>query len=341
MKPVFHKWTGWIPLLALLCATPAFAQGSGGTTSLSGVVVDADGGVIPGATIEIKNNATAVVETVVSNASGAFAIPALTPGTYTVTVSLSGFKTYVMNDVRLVAATPADDQGDAAARRAHRDRRGQGRHGPRPDAATTVQSTMLAEQITKLPLVSRNALSSTSCSCRASSRPGGYRAATINGLPQNTISITLDGIGIGNNLQSTDGFYTQVFPRLDAIEEVTVTGATPDAAGGAQGSVQVAFVTRSGSNTLRHAASITTTGRRRSTRTTTSTRSTACRRTTIIVHQFGGRVGGPISPEQGVLLLQLRAVPPAERGDAHAHDPPAAGAERRCSGTTSPARSAR
>ena len=73
--------------------------------------------------------------------------------------------------------------------------------------------------------------------------------------------MTLDGIGIGNNLQSGDGFYTQVFPRLDAIEEVTVTGATPDAAGGAQGSVQVAFVTRSGNNKFRRAS--TTTGARR------------------------------------------------------------------------------
>ena len=108
---------------------------------------------------------------------------------------------------------------------------------------------MLAEQITKLPLMSRNALASMMF-LPGVEQTGGYRAATINGLPQNTINLTLDGIGIGNNLQSGDGFYTQVFPRLDAIEEVTVTGATPDAAGGAQGSVQVAFVTRSGTNTF-------------------------------------------------------------------------------------------
>ena len=38
---------------------------------------------------------------------------------------------------------------------------------------------------------------------------------------------------------------------MDAIEEVTVTGATPDAASGAQGSVQIAFATRSGTQPLR------------------------------------------------------------------------------------------
>ena len=39
-----------------------------------------------------------------------------------------------------------------------------------------------------------------------------------------------------------------VTPRLDAIEEVTVTGATPGADRPAQGAVQIAFVTRSGTN---------------------------------------------------------------------------------------------
>ena len=50
----------WIAVLAAACAlvaTPAFAQG-GSTASLSGLVTDKDGGVVPGATVTIKNNAT-------------------------------------------------------------------------------------------------------------------------------------------------------------------------------------------------------------------------------------------------------------------------------------------
>src|SRR5262249_8130035 len=63
------------------------------------------------------------------------------------------------------------------------------------------------------------------------------------------IDITLDGINIQDNFnKSTDGFFTRVNPSIDSIEEVSVSTATPEAQGGAQGSVQVKFVTRQGSN---------------------------------------------------------------------------------------------
>src|SRR6187399_1282822 len=94
-------------LLAALASTNAFAQGST-TTALSGVVIDAAGGAIPGATVVVKNNATSVSQETVSNGTGQFSFPVLDAGTYTVTVSLSGFKTFVANEVRLLAARPGE-----------------------------------------------------------------------------------------------------------------------------------------------------------------------------------------------------------------------------------------
>ena len=281
-------------LLALLVATPAFAQGGGTAASLTGSVVDPEGGVIPGATVEVKNNATGVTERLTTNASGAFSVPALNPGTYTVTVSLQGFKTHVLNDVRIVAATAAEVKvvlevgalTETVEVRANTDLvRTQ---------ATSVQSTMLAEQINKLPLISRNALSAVMF-LPGVEQIGNYRNSTINGLPQNTINITLDGIGIGNNLQSGDGFYTQVFPRTDAVEEVTVTGATPDAGSGAQGSVQIAFATRAGSNQFNH--SVYHYYRTPKLNSNYYFNKTAgLEKNDVIVHQYGGRTGGPIKP---------------------------------------------
>ena len=70
-------------------------------------MTDAQGAVIPGADIVAKNNATSAESRAVSSESGAFAIPALNAGTYTVTVTLMGFKTVVLNDVVLSAGVPA------------------------------------------------------------------------------------------------------------------------------------------------------------------------------------------------------------------------------------------
>src|SRR6476659_6710672 len=92
------RTSGWKSVLfaltfALIC-TPAFAQAGGSGISLSGTVVDKDGGVIPGATVVVKNKATGETQTLVTNSEGAYAIPGMVAGTYTVTVSLQGFKTW-------------------------------------------------------------------------------------------------------------------------------------------------------------------------------------------------------------------------------------------------------
>jgi len=114
---------------------------------------------------------------------------------------------------------------------------------------TTISSTISTNEIANTPLTSRYLLDFVT-SLPGVSTPGGARASQINGLDQSAINITLDGINIQDNTNKTgDGFFAIVSPRLDAIEEVTVSGAaqTADAAG--TGAVQIKFVTRSGSNT--------------------------------------------------------------------------------------------
>ena len=54
---------------------PAFAQGGGATTSLSGTVTDTSGAIIPGATVVVKSNGTATEFSTVSNESGYFTRP--------------------------------------------------------------------------------------------------------------------------------------------------------------------------------------------------------------------------------------------------------------------------
>src|SRR5439155_8810607 len=89
--------------LVALAKGSASAQGSF-FTSLSGVVVDSSGAVIPGADVKVRNTGTGSEVTTVSGSDGGFTIPSLTGGTYSVTVSLLGFKTAVLNGVTLNAA---------------------------------------------------------------------------------------------------------------------------------------------------------------------------------------------------------------------------------------------
>jgi hypothetical protein len=277
-------------LLLLGVGVPALAQSSS-ASSLAGVVVDTDGGAIPGATVVIKNNATGVTNEIVSNSTGRFSFPGLDAGTYTVTVSLTGFKTFVATDVRLLAGR----SGEVTARLEI----GQLSETVEVKAgaelvqtqSTAVTSTISVEQLSELPIVSRNALYSVNM-LPGVSTTGGPRNALINGLPNNTVNITIDGVGTGNALQSGDGFFSMVTPRMDAVEEITVTGAVPGVGAGA-GSVQIAFVTRSGSNQFD--SSLYHYFRHPSLNSNYFfNKVNDLDKNRVIVHQYGGRVGGPI-----------------------------------------------
>ena len=281
-----------LAVITLLYPAVARAQGGSSASSLSGVVVDADGGVIPGATVVVKNNATGATYNAVTNTTGGFTIPAVDIGTYTVTVSLTGFKTVVISDVRLVAGTPASVKATLAVGSLSETVEVRGGSPLVQTQSATVSSTLSVEQISNLPLVTRNALNFLTFLPGVDTATG-PRNATINGLPQNTINVLVDGVNVNNNLQSGDGFYTMIRPQLDAVEEVTVTGAAPGADGGGNGAVQVKFVTRSGSNQL--SGSIYHYFRHPSLNTNYYFNEVnGLDRNRVILHQFGGRVGGPI-----------------------------------------------
>src|SRR5262249_44617768 len=67
-----------------------FAQESRGT--IAGLVVDSSGGALPGVTVTIVNTGTNAQVVQTTNSVGQYAALFLLPGTYTVTVELSGFQ---------------------------------------------------------------------------------------------------------------------------------------------------------------------------------------------------------------------------------------------------------
>ena len=245
-----HTRTARLVLMGLMLAlisVPAFAQGTS-TSSLAGVVVDSSGGALPGATITAKNDNTGATFTTVSSATGDFNIPAMPIGTYSVTVSLQSFKTVVLSDVVLNVGVPATVRATLEVGDVTETVEVTAAGQMVKTQTTTISSTISTTEIANTPLTSRYLLDFVT-SLPGVNTPAGNRNSTINGLDQSAINITLDGINIQDNtLKTGDGFFAIVSPRLDAIEEVTVSGAAQTADSAGTGAVQIKFVTRSGSN---------------------------------------------------------------------------------------------
>ena len=92
------KIIGTWALLAVAGAGISFGQ-SATDGAIGGTVEDANGAVIPGATIVIHSNKTNAEQTVISDGSGLFRVVHLQPATYTVTITASGFESYKSPEV--------------------------------------------------------------------------------------------------------------------------------------------------------------------------------------------------------------------------------------------------
>ena len=69
-----------------------FAQAP--TGQISGRVTDSSGGVLPGVTVTVTQTDTGLVRSVVSNETGAYAVPSLPVGPYQFEAALTGFRTF-------------------------------------------------------------------------------------------------------------------------------------------------------------------------------------------------------------------------------------------------------
>ena len=297
-----------VMLFLSLISTFALAQGGGNLSSISGTVVDTSGGVIPGAEVVVRNNATGGESKAITASNGTFSVPALTAGIYTATVSVPNFKVAVYKDITVEAGVPATIRVtlqvggktetvvvEAGAEMVQ-------------SQTANVASTMNIAQIINLPTGSRSALEGVILSLPGISISGtDTREARVMGLPENMVNITIDGISSQDNyMKSTDGFFSRVRPGIDAMEQVTVSTATPGAESAGGGAVQVKFVTRSGNNDYHGGiydyiqndafnANSWFNNRNVTAPAGADPLTWKAPPTIVRLHQLGGRFGGPIS----------------------------------------------
>src|ERR1041385_1498389 len=93
-------------LLLLLVSTALFAQQTG---SIHGKVKASDGSALPGVTVEARSNVLPQPRVTTTDAAGDYQLPALVPGTYQLTFTLSGMQTVTRNATAILSQDIAAD----------------------------------------------------------------------------------------------------------------------------------------------------------------------------------------------------------------------------------------
>lgn len=217
------------------------------TGAIGGTIVDSNGAVVPNATVSVKGESGQDF-TVTTNESGIYRIPAVAVGVYTVTITSSGFKKAIVSNVKVDIGTPTTVDVNLEVGTVEQTVEVTSGGEVLQTQTATVGTNITGRQIRETPIASRDALDLI-LKLPGVSSVGAPRRSSINGLPKSAIQMTIDGVDVQDNvLRSSDGFFTFVRPRVDAIEEVTISTANPGAEGSGEGAVQVKFVTKRGTN---------------------------------------------------------------------------------------------
>jgi hypothetical protein len=221
-------------------------------STILGTVKDPSGAVVAGANVEINNTESNTTARVLTNSSGYFEAPYLLPGTYSITVTVTGFKKYIQKDY--VLTVNSRQNVDIALE-----------IGGATETVTVTAAAQLLEtttgsgtssleqrQISDLPVMSNSAI------LLARSAPGIQWTAQPNYLALHSnvggSAVSAAG-GVGGNEFSLDGVPNMAggrragsLPVTDTIAEFKVETAPFDASKGHTTSATISLSTKSGGN---------------------------------------------------------------------------------------------
>src|SRR5881396_2231220 len=247
-------------IIALIVSGNGLVFGQEFSATMSGVVHDANGGLVPGVNVTAKHIESGLTRTVITSETGSYRMPALPVGEYEVTAELSGFKQQVRRGVTLVVAQEAVvnltlDVGDLKEQITVTEEA--------QIVNTTMSSTsglVTGEQIKNLPLNGRSflelmRLNSDVITNRSNTANGDQPSFSIAGKRPDQNRFTINGMDyVGNNAA---GVYTSpqgisgYLLGVDAVREFNVLGHTYGAEYGKRAGAQVTIVTTSGTNQWR------------------------------------------------------------------------------------------
>ena len=229
--------------LGLLLAIGMFAQTE--TGQITGTLQDPTGAVVPNATVTATNIATGAQRSTASNTAGLYVLPNLTPGTWDVYISASGFTPQKVRTVVEVGAKITLDRKLEVGTTSTTVEVSEGVVQVNTESQT-LSATINNQQLTELPSLTRNpydfvATVPNVAIDNASNRGVGY---AINGLRSSSTNVMLDGVANNNEFGAGVG---QPIPA-DSVQEYQVQTSNFTAEfGRAEGGV-VNLVTRGGTN---------------------------------------------------------------------------------------------
>ncbi|MBI4890969.1 MAG: TonB-dependent receptor, partial [Acidobacteria bacterium] len=283
-------------VLALVLAVAAPLCAQQGRGSISGTITDASGAAVPAAAVRIVNTGTNASFSAATNEEGYFTAPALTVGSYTVSVEKQGFKKINRTGITLEVdqRIQLNIQLEVGATAEAIEVTGE---DPLVDTGSaTVGKVVENRRITDLPLNGRNALALVMLTPGVKSQAGptnsgfvdrgvALSAISINGGPSSLNSFVLDG-GNNNSSYLAD---VNVNPTVDAVQEFKVQSNVMSAEFGFTAGGVVNIVTKSGTNQYHGIGTYFIRNDAFDAR-----RAYTASKEMFRYHQYGGTIGGPV-----------------------------------------------
>jgi len=247
-------------LLMMLAASPGWAQTFRGT--IQGTVTDSSGAALVGATVTIHNVDTGIDRITQTNTDGSYLVPELQIGTYTVTVSMSGFQKAVTTGV--VVDVASEKRIDAVLKPGQLNQQivVAGEDLPQVDVTNdTLGGTLTQNTVKDLPVNGRDYTKLiyltpgvAGSPDQISDSPGSYGTFSMNGARGRSNNFLLDGTDMNDGYRNDPaineagvfGTPATILP-IDAVSELKVLSNFQAEYGRNAGAV-INIVTKSGQN---------------------------------------------------------------------------------------------
>lgn len=227
------------------------------TTSLHGVITDAKGALLPGATVSIHDPQTGFTRTVTSGADGVYQLLQIPPATYDVQVTASGFAPVKRQNVTLLVSTPATLNVTLQVQGAHEQVEVTSEAPLVNTQDASIGNAFTERQLLKLPSEGRDPASILSLqpgvtyigTSKQIDQSNDSRGGSVSGARSDQTNITLDGLDDNDQLMGF-AFQGALRSTLDSLQEFRVTTSNGNSDEGRSSGAQVTLVTKSGTNQI-------------------------------------------------------------------------------------------